>query len=345
MKRLIAMLLACMLLVLCGCGADGEGSVTNPSDDSVPAGEVYVNPLNGEILDAPYTGRIFAVSICNTPNAVPHISLNEADVVMEMFVNNTVIRDFALFTNIRDVEVLGSVRSTRLLFNEIVEHYDAVLIHSGSSDSVAHDFWLRGLDNFNLSLWDLISVGASYRDEEYDRDYEASLFARGETLYEYAKEQGVSVEQPAGKDYGLRFTDEGTPAKGDAAENIEIAFNFEGFIKKTEMKYDKTLDQYVYHQYDREMRDLINDEPEAFKNVIIMKTETSIKDIYHVSEFVEGGEGWFACGGKLIPIQWSCAGDFEPFVFMNMDGTVLELERGNTYIAIMSNDSGGVLWN
>ena len=76
-----------------------------------------------------------------------------------------------------------------------------------------------------------------------------------------------------------------------------------------------------------------------------MKTKMGLKNIYQTSEFTAGGEGWYACGGKLIPISWSCDGDYEPFVFFDENGDPLQLERGNTYIAIMSDDSGEVTWN
>ena len=48
----------------------------------------------------------------------------------------------------------------------------------------------------------------------------------------------------------------------------------------------------------------------------------------------EGGDGYYACGGKLVPIKWTCASDKSPMEFFHADGSPLELERGNTYIAI-----------
>ena len=350
MKRYIAMLLACMMmLTLCACGAGGSAEVVEPTPEPTPEvtptpKPVYVNPLNGEILDEPYTGRVFAASICNTPNAVPHISLNEADIVMEMFVNNSVIRDLALFSDIKNVEVFGSVRSARLMFNEIVEHYDAVLLHSGAANQVINDYTNRGIDNFNIDAWSVRSEGTSYRDKEYRRDYEASLFGLGEGCFNYAASQGMRTEQPAGKNYGLVFADEGTPENGETANLVSVRFRYNGSEKLTEMKYDAALDKYVYWQYIKEMRDQITDEPEAFTNVIIMNTNMQMNGIYHITQFTEGGDGWFACGGKLIPIQWSCAGDFEPFVFTTTDGQPLELERGNTYIAIAPVDKSEIYW-
>ena len=353
MKRYISLMLAVMLLCLCACtpGADiGRSEPTPaPTPEVTPTPTptpkpVYVNPLNGEILDEPYTGRVFAASICNTPNAVPHISLNKADIVLEMFVNNSIIRNLALFSNIQDVEVFGSVRSTRLMFHQLCDMYDAVMLHSGGANQPLNDIKNRGIDNFNIDAWAYREKNASYRDKEYKRDYEASLFGLGEGCFNLAAEAGMRTEQPAGKDYGLTFADEGMPADGETANFISCRFRYNGSEKLTEMKYDAALDKYVYWQYVKEMRDQITDEPEAFTNVIIMRTKISMNGIYQVADYAAGGDGWFACGGKLIPITWSCAGEKSPIVFTKADGTQLDLERGNTYIAIAPVEKSEIFW-
>lgn len=350
MKKIIALLLAAVLLVLTGC-MDGTPPSTDhpqepaaeatptPTPEVTPSPEpVYVNPLNGTILDAPYTGRVFASTVCNTPNAVPHISLNKADIVLEMFVNSSIIRDIALYSDISNVEVFGSVRSTRLMFNQLAVMYDAILVHSGGSNQVLNDVKNKGIDNFNIDQWAVKNAGTSYRDKEYHRDYEASLFGLGEGVAAYAESQGMRMSQPENKDYGFRFADEGTP-DGETANLLSVTFKYNGSSKLTEMKYDPQLDKYVYWQYTKEMRDQITDEPEAFTNLVVMNTSISMNNIYHVADFQAGGDGYFACGGKLVPITWTCAGNDQPIQFFRQDGSPLELERGNTYIAIAPNGS------
>lgn len=363
MKRYISLFLACvMVLLLCACAPGGTdtdtgdgGSMFSAEPTPTPTPEVtpsptptpkpvYTNPLNGTILEQPYTGRIFAASICNTPNAVPHISLNEADIVLEMFVNNSIIRNLALYSNIQDVEVFGSVRSTRLMFHQLVSMYDAVLIHSGGASQPLEDISRRGLDNFNIDMWRVKNEGTSYRDTDHGRSYEATLFGLGEGCFNYAANQGMRTEQPADMDYGLTFADEGTPAEGETADLISCTFKYNGSSKLTEMKYDAALDKYVYWQYEQEMRDLFTNDPEAFTNVIIMRTKISMNGIYQVADYTAGGDGWYACGGKLIPITWSSEGGTAPLKFAKADGTPLNLERGNTYIAIAPVEKSEIYW-
>ena len=52
-----------------------------------------------------------------------------------------------------------------------------------------------------------------------------------------------------------------------------------------------------------------------------------------------GGEGWFACGGKAIPITWGSDSADSPLWFQTADGEPLVLGRGNSYIAITQTGS------
>ena len=64
--------------------APTEEETEPPTTEPPP---VYRNPLNGELLYEPYTGRIFISTISNIPDALPHVSANQADIIFETFVN------------------------------------------------------------------------------------------------------------------------------------------------------------------------------------------------------------------------------------------------------------------
>lgn len=365
MKRIIALTLV-LTLLLCGCGskADVPETTAAPTEAPVvttePAAEptteptvepetepapVYFNPLNGEILDEPFTGRIFANTISNIPDAIPHVGVNDADILMEMFVNGSIVRCLALFTDISDVESIGSTRSTRLMFNDIAQHYDAILSHAGGSDQALGDARDRGIDNFNIDAWAVASTGASFRDEERNKNqgWEHCLMGIGSGIMAYAESQGVDLTQPADKDYCLTFTEDGTPADGETAEKITIDLTYNKAQKETIMEYDPSLGKYVYNQYGKAMADGTTGESEAFRNVIVMYTSIHMNGIYHEADFLAGGTGYFACGGKLVPITWTCDGDDVPFRFLTEDGEQLDLGMGNTYIAICTAESP-VVW-
>lgn len=366
MKRVIALILAAALL-LCGCGrkqvsaqstpreteavttAPAEVATEAPTEETtVPTTEpvVYYDPLNGEILDAPFDGRIYASTISNIRDALPHVGVTKADVLMEMFVNGSIVRCLALFSDIGDVDALGSTRSTRLMFNNIAQHYDAILTHAGGSDQCIGDANDRGLTHYNVDSimrqGGELSQGTAYRDTEYKYG-EHNLFVIGSGVKAYAESQGVSLTGNPERDYGLLFTENGTPEGEDASE-IRVVLTCGKSMKDTTMVYDASLGKYVYHQYEQEMRDQITDEVEAFQNVVVMFTDISMNGIYQVADFNAGGTGYYACGGKLIPIVWSCENDDAPFRYFHEDGTPLEFGQGNTYIAVCSPESE-VTWS
>ena len=109
--------------------------------------------------------------------------------------------------------------------------------------------------------------------------------------------------------------------------------------KDTSFVYNEELGKYVWNQYGKEMKDQITDELEAFTNVIIMQADITHNGIYHAVDFVAGGLGYYANGGKLIPITWTCDDEDSAFRFMTEDGASLEMGVGNTYIAIVTPES------
>lgn len=365
MKRIIALtLLAAMLLAGCGkkqdyyadtqpnagvqetqpeqTQAETTEETTAPTTEPAP---VYYNPLNGEILDAPFTGRIFANTISNIRDAIPHVGVNQADMLVECFVNNSIVRCLALYTDIESVEAIGSTRSTRLMFNDLAQHYSLILTHAGGSGTVIGDANSRGIVHYNIDSLDRqgdeLSQNTAYRDTEYGRGYEHCLFGNGPGIKAYAESQGVPMTLE--RDYGFLFTEDGTPANGEDAQQISVVLTYENYKKETIMRYDETLGKYVFYQYDQMMTDQITEEPEAFQNVVVMYTQISkvygSGCTYFSPDFVAGGTGYFACGGKIIPMTWTCDGEEEPFRFFTEDGQPLPFGQGNTYIAICAPES------
>lgn len=359
MKKLIALLLIASL-ILCGCGASTPAATeATTAPTQTPATEateaptetteapteppvVYRNPLNGEVLDEPYTGRIFAVTISNIRDALPHYGTMEADILMEMWVNGSIIRDLALYTDVSKAEAIGSVRSDRLMFNQIVKMYDAVLADAAGSDQVLNDARNTGVNRMTIDTGD--STDYSYRAKDRvftfkpESKYEHTLFAKGAGLLDFAQKKGFSVTQPADKDYNLHFTEDGTP-EGETANSVNVTFTYRNNKKDTTMVYDESLGKYVYNQYGKAMVVGDTEDPECFTNVIIMLADITRGDVYYTANFTNGGTGYYANGGKIIPITWGCDGEESPFWFKTVDGADLELGVGNTYMAIAPQDS------
>lgn len=359
MKRKLAWLLI-LTLLLSGCGdrqtaEETAAAVTETTAATEPETEpttvpteppVYRNPLNGEVLDEPYTGRVFAHTITNTQDALPHVNAVKADILVEAYVSRGVVRCLGLYTNIGEVEAIGGTRSTRLLFNQIARIYDAVLIHGGGFGMVLEDADNKGLDHFNIdSLYrqaDPLAQQVAYRDKQYKRYAPNDLFGYGPGIVEYVQSQGVRMTQPEDKQYYMNFVDDATPADGEIADEITIYYGFN--TKNTVMKYNRATGKYEYNQYGKLMTDQITGEVEAFNNVLILDASVYENYIYTEANFQCGGTGYFACGGKLIPITWECERSRNPFRCMTLDGEPLNFNVGNTYMAIIGMEKERVEW-
>lgn len=312
---------------------------TEPPTTEPPV--IYRNPLNGTILEEPYTGRIFGLTISNTPEVLPHVNASKADIIFESFVNGSIVRFLGLFTDLAQYERVGPIRSTRMMFNDIADHYDVVLAHAGGSGYVLGNAKNRGLDHFNIDQWVAVSFGASIRDKDRAKkiDYVSSFLAIGPKVVEFAESNGIRVTGEADKDYLLRFNDDGTPEDGETAEHIDITITYNKNYKNSILDYNPETGRYTYSQYGKVMTDWDSGEEETYRNVLVLFADITYDNGYQVADFCAGGTGYFACGGKLIPITWGCDGEELPFWFKTMDGEPLELGVGNSYIAITQPES------
>ena len=368
MKKMIALLLALSICLLCAaCGGDTTPDTTaapkaestapnaaSPTEAPAPGAEddetqgeseaqnettgeagpaLYTNPLTGEPMSEPITTRPVVVSISNVQDALPHRGVYGADILFESFVNGSIVRCLAVYSDITGIDSIGSVRSARPIFVDIAKHYNAFFAHAGGSQYT--NKLLPTVDNMNVDT--AKDSEYSYRDMDRDKasSWEHCLFIRGTQLMDFiVSKKGVNMAQDAGKDFGLRFVEDGTPADGSAANSISITLKYSSHVKETVMNYNADTGLYEFNQYGKTMVDEATGEAESFTNVIVMYTKMSYKEGYHHADFVAGGNGYFACGGKIIPIRWKCTGEDQPFTFYTQDGEVLNMGIGRTYIAL-----------
>lgn len=364
MRKKFAVLLA-LCLLLCACGTNTNE--TNPSENvtvpstsqtestaatettgaTEPSSEptepsepenLFINPFTGETVAQPFTARPFLVSINNSSAALPHHGLNEADIVFEMLVNQNATRCLALVTDLEAVKTLGPIRSLRYNFVDLAQAYDAIVVYASGSEVVLADLAASGVDH--ISALSGNNGGAFYRDtNRYNSGYawEHTLFANTQLMGEFAVKQGYAVTAPENKEYGLKFTQDGTPAGGETATSITMSF-FTG-NKTTTMKYDASTGKYVYHQYGKDMVDGNTGAPNSYTNVFTLFAVNTNEGVYHIADLLGEGDGYYACGGKIVPIKWHRAGDNDFFTFTLADGTPLEQGIGNSYVGIIPTGS------
>lgn len=303
-----------------------------PPEPEVPP---FTNPLTGEACDeATARRRPYAVIIGNTAKACPQEGLGAADVLIEWMVTVTITRFCALYQGLDGSEpAIGGTRSVRVNIADAVSGMDAILISAGGP-KVAYN----RVSELGLAYINLLSKGASctYRDETRRKTmaYEHSLMLKPDVLEEKLEKLVSRTDHEEGYESFLQFTPDGTPENGDKAGQVKIKFGVGS--KTTTLSYDAERGVYSGLNGEKRLMDAATGEDLAFRNLLILMIDTKDKGdgSTHVVTKVPGeGDGYFICGGRVIPIRWEKKSDASPFSFQEKDGTPLKLGVGKTYMA------------
>ena len=367
MKRFTAFILAfAMLMAMAACTQNEAGSEPQPEEtpavETTPEPEArpeasaqpepenteepvepqYIDYFTGEPLAEQDMARPFAIMINNLKPALPHCGVSQADIIFEVPVEGGITRMMGIFTDMDNIEKIGAVRSLRPYYADIAAAFDAVLVHAGYSiDAIIRKNYLK-LDNMD-GITDGGGAEAFARDKERIAagiGVEHTLFGTGPSIKAYAEKVGYELSVAEDYDSGLRFAANATPEKGEKADSVTVNFGY----KTTQFAYDAEKGVYTAFQLESDYIDGSTGEKVEFKNILALDTTMYVYDEeHHLSiDLVSGGEGYFACGGNIVPIRWERADENAPFRFFNSDGSELELGQGISYVAVYSARSGDV---
>lgn len=314
-----------------------------PIETAEPTEAPYTNPLTGEGMDEDISAlRPWAIMINNLDKALPQCGVSQADIIYEVPAEGGVTRMMAIFSDVSDVEAIGSMRSLRPYYADIGLSYDAIVVHAGGSEASYSEVYNYGIDHLD-------GVLGAYSETTFYRDpsrmaygLEHSMFTTGERLITAAEGEGFDFEHEDSEyDYRLSFSDHAANQCDEKAEYVLITFN--GY-KCTSFLYDDDTDLYNAYEYGLEYTDGDTDEQMTFKNIIVLTTSISvIDDVGRLSvKLIGSGDGYFICGGKWVAITWQRDSNYEAFSYYLTDGTKLDLGVGTTYIGIMNKNGSSV---
>jgi len=351
--RFSCLLLACLLLLSAGCGAREEPPAPPPATpaQSVPAMEpepepAVPNPLTGLPMDPEWENRRpVAVMLNNLKAAQPQLGQSMADILYEIPAEGGITRMLAVYQSLEGVGNLGSIRSTRPYYLEVALGHDALLVHAGGSEAAYADIPAWGMDNM-----DGVRGGSDaeifWRDPERRKakGLEHSLLTSGEKILAYLGEGHFRTEHKEDWTEPLRFAEDGTPAGGEAAEQVTVRFSD---YKTGVFDYSAETGTYLVSQYGKPYEDGNSGDQVAVTNLIVFSIPMKVLDSEgRLSVKLTGeGEGRYFCGGKTVPVHWSKANRNSPFVYTAEDGTPLVMGQGKTYVCIFNSRTGTMEYN
>jgi hypothetical protein len=234
------------------------------------------------------------------------------------------------------IPLIGSVRSTRAYFLDLVQAHDAIMVHSGGSPEAMSEIPRRGVTVLNEG-----GRAGHFFHRNQDRrragfSFEHTLFITGPRLNDAITTLQLRNDVRDGFESALNFTLDGTPDSGATANKLTLRYSAS---KTGVFEYDQDTGLYYVSQFNAPMTDGNTGAQIAVRNVLVLRiniwTIAGDREGRRRADLVTSGEGYFLNGGKWIPILWSRAASDAPFVYTKTDGTSLALGVGRTYINLI----------
>ncbi|MCQ2466224.1 MAG: DUF3048 domain-containing protein [Clostridia bacterium] len=319
-----------------------------------PTNPLAVNPVTGlQDMDPANIGyRSIAIVINNKYEAQPQRGVSQADAIYEYETEGGQTRLLAVFADINTVPEVGSLRSARILSTDLAAGNNSIFIHYGRNARVPDHIAEWGIDHVDgnncsagpyssangevnlptgLFFW-RDSVWKSYRALEHtavsDGKYISAAIdyfdieRQGETplLFNYVPDNSANL------------------ANGENCTSLNVWFSQTN--DDALFTYDEASKLYLKSQYGGMAQiDETTGEQIAVTNVIVCFAEIHGHGDGTIDAYLEnGGTGYYASNGKIIPIFWSKNTPTDLIVLTDIDGNEIEVNRGKSYICIVDND-------
>lgn len=289
-----------------------------------------VKKLN--IIDLDSDSRCMAVMINNISNVWGYQSgLQDAYLVYEIIVEGGYTRLMAVFKD-KNLDRIGSVRSSRHYFLDYALENDCVYVHFGWSPQAQSDISKLGVNNINFMSYDGYT-----RDRSLNLASEHTAFTTTNNILEgmdYYKYRKTSNEKPL-LNYSVDDIDLSTMDSSMVANKVYIKYSNS---RNTSFTYDEVNKVYKRFQNDEAQTDYVTKEQYSVKNIItyqvsnytISGDEKGRQDINNIGS----GEGYYITNGYAVPITWEKSSRSSKTIYKYKDGNVIDVNDGNTHIEI-----------
>lgn len=284
------------------------------------------------IIDLDSDSRPIAVMINNIKTVWGYQSgIQDAYLVYEIIVEGGYTRLMAIYKD-KNLERIGSVRSSRHYFLDYALENDAIYVHFGWSPQAESDMSTLGVNNINFMNYDGYT-----RDRNLGLSSEHTAFTTTNNIIEganYYKYRITSSNKPL-LNYSVDEIDLSTMKDSILANKVFINFSNS---RNTSFEYDEANKVYKRFQNDEPQIDYVTKEQYTTKNIItyqvsnstIPKDEKGRQDINNIGT----GDGYYITNGYAIPINWKKTSREGKTKYMYKDGSEINVNDGNTHIEI-----------
>ncbi|MFZ2537600.1 MAG: DUF3048 domain-containing protein [Oscillospiraceae bacterium] len=340
----------CMALAMCiamltACAGDKNmDAETQPiiSQTSSQAIEEVgiVNPFTGETgySEELLKTRPVAVMINNIGAALPQSGIADADIIYEMPVEGPVTRLMAVFSDYKSMPNIGSIRSARHDYVELLKPMNALYLHFGGSAAGKEAIFNNKIDDIDgLSF----SNVAFYKDKERakTKSSEHCWFSNGKLLQAGIEKKGFDTAmEPIASLFD--FAKPGEDMMADNA-SAKVANEITAPISsgtKASFTYDLKTQTYSKGQNGKPHLDTNKNAAVQSTNVFLMYTDVGyLADNYHKEITMAKGTGYYISNGKAIDVTFKKASVDEAIKVYSADGVEIKVNVGKSYFCVVPN--------
>lgn len=285
-----------------------------------------------KILNLDSNTRPYAVMINNIKTVWGYQSgVQDAYMVYEIIVEGGYTRLMALYKD-KNLDRIGSVRSSRHYFLDYALENDAIYVHFGWSPQAQSDMSSLGVNNINF-----MSFNGYTRDKSLGLSSEHTAFTTTSKIMEGASRYNyrTTTDEKPLLDYSAKSINLSTMEGVVPANKIYIEYSSS---RSTSFEYDSVNKVYNRFQNNLAHTDYITGLQYNAKNIITYQVENNTisgddkgrQDIKNIGS----GTGWYISEGYAVPITWEKTSRSSKTIYKYTDGTEIKVNDGNTYIQI-----------
>ncbi|OEF99467.1 hypothetical protein BHF71_08880 [Vulcanibacillus modesticaldus] len=303
--------------------AEQKNSEDELNEENIPK---YRAPLTGLPVEQEVDGRIIGIMINNHYKARPQSGLNKADMVYEILAEGMITRFVAIYHS-QQPDVIGPVRSIRPYYLDIINGFDALIVHAGASNAAFAILQQNQLPDID----EITNSGGAFWRATF-RKAPHNVYTNIEKIKDIAKRRGFRLK---GYIPTIPFLGEDEKVEGIEAKEIKIEYYSKYVI---DYKYDEETKLYNRYVNGAPHKDLETDEQLTARNILVIRTDHKIIDDVGRREIdVNGpGKGYLFQNGIVKEITWQRK---DGIIRAYIDGKEQGLYPGQTWIIVVQNQT------
>jgi len=346
-RTVLLFLISGVLLFTSACGGATEEPVATVTE--TPSASPDATPIktpepvlpseppvfNPDFIIPDSSKRPVAVMIDNQGDRVlPQGGISQAQLIYEIIVEYNITRYMALFWDTMP-DMIGPVRSSRHYFLDYVLEHDAIYTHAGGSTYAYKDIPKLKIQNIDYQVH-----GSAFWDLTEDRYNWQDTYTSKERIEKFIADKKYRTESK--RAFPFTYHDQFTvPENGTPALDISIKFHTSKGSSNCGFVYNPQTNLYERFRMGKTHIERNTNEQVKTANIIVLKMSAPVieGDTYGRRDLknIGSGDGFFITGGKAVPIKWSKTARDAQTEYKTEDGKPLVLNRGQTWIEIVSN--------